>query len=262
MQKIVKFFILSLILTATPAYAQEVLGYALPWEFKLLPAASPVKETIHHMHNFLMYVITIITIFVTILLAYTCIRFRAKANPVPSKTSHNTLIEVLWTIIPVIILVAIAIPSFKTLFEEGRIEKADMTLKVVGHQWYWSYEYPDQDNIKFDSYMIADKDLKPGDLRLLTVDNRVVVPVNKVVRVQVTGADVIHSWAVPSLGVKKDAVPGRLNETWFKVTKPGIYYGQCSELCGQLHGFMPIMVEAVTQEDFDKWVQAAKQKFS
>ena len=239
----------------SPAFAN---GIPTPWQINFQEAASPVKERIEHFHNLLLVVITAITVFVTLLLAYTCIRFRRKANPVPSKTTHNTLIEIIWTAIPVMILVVIAIPSIRLLYYMDHVEKPDMTLKVIGYQWYWGYVYPDNGDIAFDSYMIKEADLKPGQIRLLDVDNEVVLPINKNVRVIVTGNDVIHSWAVPALGVKKDAVPGRLNETWLKINKPGIYYGQCSELCGTGHGFMPIKIRGVEQAEFDAWVASKK----
>jgi cytochrome c oxidase subunit 2 len=260
-----KFFGL---VTAALAFVVAGSGIALadgipqPWQWNFQPPATEIKADIVWMHEFLMYIVTAITIFVVGLLAYVCIRFSAKNNPVPDKFTHNVKIEVIWTVIPALILIVIGVPSVKLLYKEHHIPEAAMTLKVKGHQWYWSYEYPDHGNIAFDSYMIADEDIKPGQIRLLEVDNRVVVPAGKVVRVQLTGADVIHSWAVPALGVKKDTMPGRLNETWFKIEKPGVYYGQCSELCGVKHGFMPIVVEAVSEEDFEKWIDSAKEKFA
>lgn len=232
-------------------------GQPSPWEITLQPSASPVMDDITWFHNFLLWMISAITIFVAILLAIVVVKFNARANPVPSKTTHNTLIEVLWTIVPVLILVGIAVPSFRLLFLQLDIPKADLTIKATGKQWYWSYSYPDNGKFEFDSLLVADK--QP---RLLAVDNEVVVPVNKVIRVQTTAADVIHSFAVPSFGIKIDAIPGRLNETWFKATKEGIYYGQCSELCGKDHAFMPIAVRVVNDADFSKWVEAAKKKYA
>ena len=228
-----------------------------PWEYTLQEAATPVMENIISFHNLLLVIITVITLFVLALLVIVVVKFNAKANPVPSRTTHNTLIEVAWTLIPVLILVAIAVPSFRLLFQQLDIPKADLTVKVTGKQWYWSYAYPDNGKFEFDSLMAADK--QP---RLLGVDNEMVVPVNKVVRVQTTGADVIHAFAVPSFGVKIDSIPGRLNETWFKATKVGMYYGQCSELCGKDHAFMPIAVRVVTDQEFASWVEAAKKKFA
>jgi len=202
-------------------------------------------------------IITIITLFVLALLVIVVVKFNARANPVPSRTTHNTLIEVAWTLVPVLILVGIAVPSFRLLFLELDVPKADITIKATGKQWYWSYAYPDNGKFEFDSLMAQDK--QP---RLLGVDNEMVVPVNKVIRVQTTGADVIHSFAVPSFGIKIDAIPGRLNETWFKATKVGMYYGQCSELCGKDHAFMPIAVRVVSDQDFASWVDEAKKKFA
>ena len=228
-----------------------------PWEITLQDAATPVMENIISFHNLLLVIITIITLFVLALLVIVVVKFNAKANPVPSRTTHNTLIEVAWTLIPVLILVAIAVPSFRLLFQQLDIPKADLTVKATGKQWYWSYSYPDNGKFEFDSLMAADK--QP---RLLGVDNEMVVPVNKVIRVQTTGADVIHAFAVPSFGIKIDSIPGRLNETWFKATKVGVYYGQCSELCGKDHAFMPIAVRVVNDQEFAAWVETAKKKFA
>ena len=233
------------------------MGQPTPWEYTLQHAASPVMENIIWFHNFLLWLITAITIFVLILLIIVAVKFNAKSNPVPSKTTHNTLIEVAWTIIPVLILVGIAVPSFRLLFQELDVPKADITIKATGKQWYWSYAYPDNGKFEFDSLMATDK--QP---RLLAVDNEIVVPVNKIIRVQVTGADVIHSFAIPSFGIKIDAVPGRLNETWFTSTKEGMFYGQCSELCGKDHAFMPIAVRVVNDQEFAAWVESAKKKFA
>lgn len=232
-------------------------GQPAPWEYKLQEAATPVMENITWFHGLLLTIITLITLFVLALLVAVVVKFNARANPVPSRTTHNTLLEVAWTLIPVLILVTIAVPSFRLLFLELDVPKADITIKATGKQWYWSYAYPDNGKFEFDSLMAQDK--KP---RLLAVDNEMVVPVNKVIRVQTTGADVIHSWAIPSFGVKIDAIPGRLNETWFKATKVGMYYGQCSELCGKDHAFMPIAVRVVSDQEFTAWVEDAKKKFA
>ncbi len=213
-------------------------------------------------HFFLLWVIAVISAFVLALLLICIVRFNARANPTPSRTTHNTPIEILWTIVPVIILAVIAVPSFRLLFVQLNVPKPDLTVKVTGKQWFWSYSYPDNGNFEFDSLMVQEKDLKPGQLRLLTVDNEMVVPVNKVVHVLVTGADVIHSFAVPSFGIRIDAVPGRLNETGFKATIEGTFYGQCSELCGKDHSFMPIAVRVVREGDFATWVGEAKKKYS
>ena len=233
------------------------MGQPAPWEYNLQAAASPVMESITSFHNLLLAIITIITLFVLVLLILVVVKFNAKANPVPSKTTHNTLIEVAWTLIPVLILVAIAVPSFRLLFLELDIPKPDVTIKATGKQWYWSYAYPDNGKFEFDSLMAQDK--QP---RLLGVDNEMVVPVNKVIRVQTTAADVIHAFALPAFGVKIDAIPGRLNETWFKATKTGMFYGQCSELCGKDHAFMPIAIRVVSDQEFAAWIETAKKKFA
>ncbi|WP_223966131.1 cytochrome c oxidase subunit II [Bradyrhizobium sp. RD5-C2] len=240
---------------AGTAFAE--MGQPAPWEHTLQEAATPVMENIIWFHNFLLVLITVITLFVLALLVIVVVKFNAKANPVPSKTTHNTLIEVAWTLIPVLILVGIAVPSFRLLFLELDVPKPDLTVKVTGKQWYWSYAYPDNGKFEFDS--LLDKDKQP---RLLGVDNEMVVPVNKVVRIQTTGADVIHSFAVPAFGVKIDSVPGRLNESWFKATKTGVFYGQCSELCGKDHAFMPIAVRVVSDQEFATWVEGARKKFA
>jgi len=234
------------------------VGQPSPWELGLQDAASPVMADVIAFHNFLLWVITAITAFVLILLLIIIVRFNARANPTPSRTTHNSLLEVIWTIVPVIILVTIAVPSFRLLFLQLDEPKPDLTVKATGKQWYWSYNYPDNGNFEFDSLIVADKDLKPGQPRLLTVDNELVVPVNKIVHVLVTGADVIHSFAVPSFGIKIDAIPGRINDTWFKATSEGLFHGQCSELCGKDHAFMPITVRVVNDAEFAKWVEAEK----
>ena len=237
--------------------ASAELGQPAPWEWTLQESASPVMDYIIWFHNWLFIAITLITLFVLGLLIAVVVKFNAKANPIPSKTTHNTLVEVAWTLIPVLILVAIAVPSFRLLFLQLDTPKADLTIKATGKQWYWSYAYPDHGKFEFDSLMSQDK--KP---RLLGVDNAMVVPVNKVIRVQTTGADVIHAFAVPAFGIKIDSIPGRLNETWFKATKTGMFYGQCSELCGKDHAFMPIAVRVVSDQEFASWVETAKKKFA
>ena len=233
-----------------------------PWQMGFQPAASPVMEEINWFHNFLLWIITGITLFVLALLLYCMIRFNAKANPVPSKTSHNTFIEVVWTVVPVLILVAIAIPSFRLLYLEAVIPESELTIKTTGYQWYWGYSYPDHGNFEYFANMIEEEDLAPGQPRLLATDTKVVVPVDTNVRLIVTAADVIHNWAMPAFGVKMDAVPGRLNETWFNATETGIYYGQCSELCGVRHAFMPIEVHVVEKDDFDAWVKSAAEEYA
>ena len=237
------------------------LGQPSPWQIGFQQSASPIMDNITWFHDFLLIIITLITLFVLALLLVVIFKFNSRANPVPSKTTHNTLLEVAWTVIPVIVLVAIAVPSFRLLFAQLTIPAADVTIKATGKQWFWSYNYPDN-GFEFDSLMLQDKDRKPDQPRLLAVDNEVVVPVNKVVRVQVIGADVIHAFAVPSFGIKIDAVPGRLNETWFKATREGVYYGQCSELCGKDHAFMPITVRVVNDRDYAAWLDQAKKKFA
>jgi len=224
-------------------------------------AATPVMENIVWFHDFLLWLIVAITIFVLALLLIVMVRFNSRANPTPSRTTHNTLLEVMWTLVPVIILVAIAVPSFKLLFLELTIPQADVTVKATGKQWYWSYSYPDA-KFEFDSLMLKDNERKADQPRLLAVDNELVVPVNKVIHVQVIGSDVIHAFAVPSFGIKIDAVPGRLNETWFKATREGVYYGQCSELCGRDHAFMPIAVRVVNDRDYTAWLDQAKKKYA
>jgi cytochrome c oxidase subunit 2 len=242
--------------------AAEAFGQAKPWEIYMQPAYSPVAAQINQFHNFLMVIITGIVLLVLGILAYVMVRFNAKRNPVPSRTTHNTLLEVVWTAIPILVLVAIAIPSMRLLFFQDVAQSADMTLKVTGRQWYWHYSYPDHGDFSFDSIPIPDSDLAPGQPRLLTVDNPVVVPAGATVKVLMTSEDVIHNWAVPALGLKKDATPGRINETWFRAEAEGEYYGMCSELCGVNHYFMPIQVVAVSREKFDAWVAEAQQKFA
>ena len=244
------------------ASAGAAIAAPKPWEMDLQPAVTPVMASIEDFHRLMLYIITAICIFVLALLLWIMVRFNKRANPVPSKTTHNTLLEVAWTLVPVIILVFIAIPSFRLLYFEMDIPKPDLTIKAIGKQWYWSYVYPGS-GIQFDSLLLSDADAaKAGEPRLLGVDNPIVVPVNKVVEIETTGADVIHSWAVPAFGVKMDAVPGRLNHTWFKATKEGVYYGQCSELCGARHAYMPIEVKVVSEAAYKQWLVDAKKKFA
>ena len=232
------------------------------WQLGFQEAASSTMRDIVNFHDkLLLPIIIAISVFVLFLMVYACIRFRASRNPNPSKTTHNVAVEVLWTLIPCLILIVMAVPSFKILYKQDTIPKADVTVKAIGYQWYWGYEYPDE-NIIFDSYMIETKDLKENQPRLLAVDNEVVVPVNKVVKVLITANDVLHAWALPSFGVKRDAVPGRINETWFKAEKVGTYYGQCSELCGIKHAFMPITVRVVSEEEYAELLRGAKIKFA
>ena len=238
------------------------LGQPSPWQVGLQQSASPVMDNIIWFHDFLLYIITGIVGFVLVLLVVVMVRFNARTNPIPSRTTHHTLIEIAWTLIPIVILMFIAVPSFKLLFFQLNVPPADLTVKATGKQWYWSYSYPDNGQFEFDSLMLKEGERKEGQPRLLAVDNEMVVPVNKTVRVITTGSDVIHSFAVPSFGIKIDAVPGRINETWFTATREGVYYGQCSELCGKDHAFMPIAVRAVSEQAFSAWVEEAKKKYA
>jgi cytochrome c oxidase subunit 2 len=232
------------------------------WQLGFQKSASKSMDDIVWFHDYMLVpIITAITAFVLFLLLYVCVRYRASKNKVPSTTSHNTFIEVIWTLVPCLILIVMAVPSFKVLYSQDEIPKADVTIKAIGYQWYWGYEYPDE-NIIFDSYMIDEKDLKENEPRLLAVDNAVYVPVNKVVKVMITANDVLHAWALPSFGVKRDAIPGRINETWFKADRTGTFYGQCSELCGIKHAFMPITVHVVSEDEYNKWLEEAKVKFA
>jgi cytochrome c oxidase subunit 2 len=232
------------------------------WQLGFQAPVSPVMQNVHDFHTFVLVIITAIVLLVTVLLGYCMWRFNASRHPVPSRTTHNTVVEVLWTVVPVLVLVAIAIPSFRILYQQQVIPQADLTVKAVGHQWYWSYEYPDLGEFSFDSLMVQDRELKDGQPRLLAVDNDMVVPVNRTVRVITTSADVIHAFALPAFGVKVDSVPGRLNEAWFLATQTGVYYGQCSELCGRDHAYMPIAIRVVTDAEFQTWTNEAKQRFA
>jgi cytochrome c oxidase subunit 2 len=272
MQVLTRFYVAALVaVMALVGAGAAWAGIGQPTDWQLGPQgpATTVADDIIWFHNILLGIITVITIFVLALLVYVVMRFNARANPTPSRTTHNTLIEVVWTLGPVLILLVIAIISFKSLFFQLDMPKADLTVKATGKQWFWSYSYPDS-KFEFDSIMLSekerkaklDKDPKADVPRLLSVDNELVVPVNKVVRVQTTGADVIHAFAVPSFGIKIDAIPGRLNETWFKAEREGVYYGQCSELCGKDHAFMPIMVRVVSEQAFTAWLEEAKKKYA
>jgi len=240
------------------------LGAPVPGGLNLQEAASPTMERIHAFHNMMLWIIGSITALVLLLLIYVCARFNDRVNPVPSKVTHNTLVEVLWTLVPVLILVVIFIPSMQLLYYSDRTTDPDMTLKVTGYQWYWGFEYPDHDHLSFNSYMVPDDqiDIAAGQKRLLSTDTPVYLPIDTNIQILVTAADVIHAFAVPAFGVKIDAVPGRLNETWVRITKPGTYYGQCSELCGRDHAFMPVEIRAVTMEEFEAWLEQAHQEFS
>ena len=252
---------------ASALMALSVLpAVAVPTDYQMgfQAAASPVMEQIEDFHRLLLYIIVVVCLFVLALLVWIVVRYRAGANPVPSKVHHNTLLEVAWTLIPVIILVFIAVPSFRLLYFEAAIPKPDVTIKAIGKQWFWTYEYPGaQAGFTYDSLGLSDADAaKAGKPRLLGVDNPIYVPVNKVVQVDTAGADVIHSWAMPQMGVKMDAVPGRINHTWFKATQTGVFYGQCSELCGARHAYMPIELHVVSQADYDAWLATSKKKFA
>ena len=242
------------------------IGQAVPWGLNLREPFSGLMAEMVVFHNGLLWLITIISLFVLALLVIIVVKFNAKANPKPSKTTHNTFLEIAWTAIPVLILVIMAVPSFKLLYKTDVIPEAHMTIKAIGHQWYWSYEYPDHGNFTYDAWMVQDAEEIEGQdrpfTRLLTTDTQVVIPVGKVIRVQMTSTDVLHSWTIPSLGVKKDAVPGRLNEIWLQADREGIFYGQCSELCGTNHGYMPIEVRAVSEEKFLSWVEQAREEYA
>jgi cytochrome c oxidase subunit II len=257
--------VLAVMIVATLGGADTALaglGQPSPWQLGLQKSASPVMDNIIWFHDFLLYIITGIAAFVLVLLIIVMVRFNARANPTPSRTTHNTLIEIAWTLIPIMILMFIAVPSFKLLFYQLNVPAADLTVKATGKQWFWTYSYTDNGEFEFDSLMLKDGERKEDQPRLLTVDNDMVVPVNKPVRVITTGADVIHAFAVPSFGIKIDAIPGRINETWFTAEREGVYYGQCSELCGKDHAFMPIAVRVVSEQAFSAWVEEAKKKYA
>ena len=260
-KRLIAFVVTGVTVIATGGAAWAGLGQPSPWELGLQTSATPVMDDIVWFHDILLWIIGAISLFVLVLLALIVVKFNARSNPVPSRTTHNTAIEIIWTVVPVLILVTVAVPSFRLLFYQLKVPAADLTVKVTGKQWFWSYSYPDQ-KFEFDSLMVQDKDLKAGQPRLLAVDNEMVVPVNKVVRVLVTGADVIHSFSVPSFGIKIDAIPGRLNETWFKAEREGMYYGQCSQLCGRDHAFMPIAVHVVSEKEYTAWLEQAKKKYA
>jgi len=262
---LIRLIVFALTIVAALAGGESALaglGQPSPWQLGLQQSASPVMDNIIWFHDFLLYIITAIAGFVLALLIIVMVRFNARANPAPSRTTHNTLIEIAWTIIPIMILMFIAVPSFKLLFFQLNVPPADLTVKATGKQWFWSYSYPDNGGFEFDSLMLKEGERKQDQPRLLAVNNEMVVPVNKTVRVITTGADVIHSFAMPSFGIKIDAVPGRINETWFTATREGVYYGQCSELCGKDHAFMPIAVRVVSDQAFSAWIEDAKKKYA
>lgn len=266
MRQVPGLLLLAGLLAASPALAAQ----PEPWQIYLQPAASPIMEMIHRFSDGMIVVVTLITLLVLGLLIYVMVRFNARANPTPSRTSHNTLVEVVWTVLPILILVGIAVPSFSLLFAQHDPARAiagydpetdpPLTIKATGNQWSWTYDYPDNDDISFTAIMLSDEELAANPdagPRLLATNNPVVVPVGRVIRMQVIGSDVIHSFAVPAFGIKIDAIPGRLNETWFRVDREGTYYGQCSELCGRNHAFMPIEVRAVSEDVFEAWAATA-----
>lgn len=256
----VSAFVISQTVGVRAFAAPAVAGGPKPWEIGLQPPGSPSAERMDDFHTMLLWIIGAISAFVTLLLVYVILRFNARVNPKPSTTTHNTLLEVVWTVLPIVILIVIAVPSFKLLYYADRTPNPEMTLKVTGYQWYWGYEYPDQAGVSFNAYMVPDKDIDAakGQVRLLSTDNPVVLPVETNIQILVTASDVIHSFAIPALGIKTDAVPGRTNETWVRITKPGVYFGQCSELCGKDHAYMPVEIHAVSKEDFQKWVAEKK----
>lgn len=246
--------VFSFIVSTAPLAASA--GYPVDWQMGLQVPGSSSAGHIHDFHTLMLWIITAIVLFVLALIVYVVVRFNYTSNPKPAQFSHNILIEVLWTVIPVVILIVIAVPSFKLLYYTDRTSEPEMTLKVTGYQWYWGYEYPDHGGINFLSYMIPSSEIDPakGEKRLLSTDAKIMLPVDTNIQILVTAADVLHSWAVPALGLKTDAIPGRLNETWVRIEKPGVYYGQCSELCGKDHSYMPIEIHAVSKEAFAKWV--------
>lgn len=247
-----------LFLYAAPALANEPID----WGMWFQPPATSSAERMNDFHDMLLYIIAGIVAFVFALILIVVVAYNKRANPSPSNVTHNVMLEIAWTIVPVIILIVIAVPSFKILYQNDRIAEPEMTLKVTGYQWYWGYEYPDHDGLTFMSYMVKEEDLKEGQKRLLSTDTVVVLPIETNIALLVTAADVIHAWTIPAFGVKLDAFPMRTNETWFRINKPGIYYGQCSEICGKDHAFMPIEVHAVTKEEFKAWVERAKEEFA
>ena len=254
--------VLAFCVTFLAEAAEAGMGQPSNWQLGLQEPATSVQAWVTTFHDFLLFLITLVTLFVLALLVWVMWRYNARNNLTPSKTSHNTLVEVAWTVVPVLILFAIAIPSFRLLFYQTVLPNPEITVKATGKQWFWTYAYPDSGKLEYDSLPVDDASLKPGQPRMLATDNPLVVPVNKVVRVQVLGGDVIHAFGVPSFGVKIDAIPGRLNETWFKAEREGTYYGQCYELCGRNHAFMPIEVRVLSEQAFATWLEEAKKKFS
>ncbi len=259
--KLLFSIIVAICLLGQSAYAE--LGLSEDWQLSFQEPATDLMSDIISFHSYiLMPIITGISILVLFLLLYIAFRFNSSRNQVASTTTHNTVVEILWTVIPVVLLIIIAIPSFRLLYVSETIPKADLTIKAIGNQWYWSYEYPDYGDIVFDANMLNDDELSDPKLRLLETDTQIVVPVNKVVKLQITSNDVLHAWTIPAFGVKMDAVPGKLNETWFKANQEGLFYGQCSELCGPKHAFMPINVKVVSEKEFEDWIGFAKEEYA
>jgi cytochrome c oxidase subunit 2 len=254
--------VLTMILGLPGVALAQAVGAPKPWEIGMQAAYGPLKREQIDLHNLVLIIITLITLFVGGLLVWVMWRYNARRNPNPTRTAHHTVLEVAWTVIPVLILVLMAIPSFRLIYYEDRTHDPDLTIKVTGHQWYWEYTYPDKNNIDFSSYIIPDDQLKPGQLRLLTVDNELVIPVGKNIRILATSGDVIHSFFVPALGVQRYAIPGRTIETWMRADTPGTFYGECNQICGTNHSRMPIVVRAVSPQEFDAWATEAKTKFS
>ena len=254
---------LAMVMAASAAKA-ELIGAPVPGQMGFLPSNSPVQDNIEWFHNdILMPVISLITLMVVALLVYVIIRFNERANPVPSRTTHNVPLEIVWTLAPALVLVVIAVPSFRLLAEQLIIPEPDLTLKVTASQWHWNYGYPKAaGGFSFDSLIKEGKDLKPGDIPFLSVDNAVYVPVGKVVELDIVSQDVIHSFSIPSFGIKLDAVPGRLNKTWFKAEREGVFYGQCSNICGVGHAYMPIEFHVVSESTYQSWLQGAKKQFA
>ncbi len=258
------FWALAALLMALPAMADEGTTHGVPtaWGLGLQASGGPIKTAIHDFNELVFWIIVVITVFVGVLLAWVMWRYSEKRNPIPSQTAHHTGLEIAWTVAPVLILIVIAIPSFRLIYYQDRIQDADMTINVQGRQWYWNYAYPDHGGFNFDSRPIPTEDLQPGQLRNLAVDEPLVVPAGRNIRVISTGVDVIHSFFVPSLGVQRYAIPGRSIETWFRADRPGSYVGQCNQICGVNHWFMPIEVRAIPAEEFDAWVASARTRFA
>lgn len=254
--------VLALGLTAAVLPAVALADQPKPWQMGFQEPVSPVMAQIIDLHDFITWIMVAVVVLVFAVLAYVMVRFNEQRNPTPSKKAHNLPLEIVWTVIPIIILVIIAGPSFRLLFFMDKAQDAEMTIKAIGHQWYWSYEYPDHGDFTFDAYIKDEEDLEEGEPRLLATDETVVLPVDTTIRILTTADDVIHAWAVPAFGIKIDAVPGRLQEAWVKIEREGDYYGMCSELCGVNHGFMPIAIKAVSKEKFAEWVEWAQEEYA